>query len=160
MSLNYDLSKDHIINSSAVSQTIEVITVDSILKDASKYRFSLNNLKSTWDMKTKTSFIEAIIVGIPVLYFHFNVSNYLQWEIIDGTQRLITLKEFIKDNAFTFSNDCIVKSLRGSSFKDLSCSHRRLLMEKPVTMHEHVCDDAPLYKELLYKAVGNKKPPF
>lgn len=159
MSSEIDLSKEHSITTSAVSEIIEVIAVQSLFTSILNYKLSIDNLESTWDIQTKASFIEAIITGMPVLYFHFNVSNPCKWRIIDGTQRIIALKEFVIDNAFTFNSNCIVKSLRGLSFKDLSNRQKRNLMEKPLTMHEHECDAAPLYKDLLYKVLGHKKSP-
>jgi len=54
-----------------------------------------------WDVRTKSRFIESMMLKFPIppLYFNITYKDERQtlpyWEVIDGLQRLSTLKEFI-----------------------------------------------------------------
>lgn len=54
-----------------------------------------------WDIRTKSRFIESMILKFPIPPIYFNViyldkeQKFPHWEVIDGLQRLSTIKEFV-----------------------------------------------------------------
>ena len=50
-----------------------------------------------WNRTKMSRLIESIILRLPLPIFYFDVSNNNKWVVIDGLQRLSTLKKFIVD---------------------------------------------------------------
>ena len=53
--------------------------------------------RSLWDAVTKSQFIESLMLRIPIPPLYFDGTDDDNWLVIDGLQRLSTLKEFIID---------------------------------------------------------------
>lgn len=47
-----------------------------------------------WDDKNQSWFIETVILGLPIPPFVFNAVSETDWQVVDGYQRLATLKRF------------------------------------------------------------------
>jgi len=82
-----------------------------------------------WTSIQKSTFIESIILNIPLPPIYLNLNNKGEYIIVDGLQRTTTLKEFLaleKDinkengNGFELSNLKLLKQLNGKKFRDLS----------------------------------------
>ena len=82
-----------------------------------------------WDSSQKSTFIESIILNIPLPSIYLNLNNKGEYIIVDGLQRTTTLKEFLaleKDinkesgNGFELSDLKLLKQLNGKKFRDLS----------------------------------------
>jgi hypothetical protein len=48
-----------------------------------------------WDQVKQSRFIESILIRIPIPAFYFAEVDYDKWQVIDGLQRITTLKNFI-----------------------------------------------------------------
>lgn len=48
-----------------------------------------------WDATKKSRLIESILLGLPLPSFYFNVEANKKWSVIDGLQRLCSIKDFI-----------------------------------------------------------------
>jgi hypothetical protein len=57
-----------------------------------------------WDNIRKSALIESILLGIPIPVFYFAESKTGQYHVVDGLQRLSTIKQF-------FNNDFALKKL-------------------------------------------------
>ena len=85
-----------------------------------------------WDEPRKWRFIESIIMGLPIpfLFFYENAeSGFL--EIVDGSQRLRTLKEFIYDKLKLDESDRL-PTLNGFTFHDLPEARQRKILNKSI----------------------------
>ena len=49
----------------------------------------------TWEQERKSRFIESVIMGLPIPFLFFWEMEEGQLEIVDGSQRLRTVEEFI-----------------------------------------------------------------
>jgi len=50
-----------------------------------------------WDATKKSRLIESILLGLPLPSFYFNAEVNKKWSVIDGLQRLCSIKDFIFD---------------------------------------------------------------
>ena len=50
-----------------------------------------------WDQRTKSRFIESVMIGLPIPFLFLWQDEEGKFEIVDGSQRLRTLTEFIDD---------------------------------------------------------------
>lgn len=80
--------------------------------------------KYTWCDTNKNSFIESILLGIPVPTMFFADTYTGRHEIIDGAQRIQTLEEFIF-GGLQLSNLKILTKLNGFKFSDLPEYYQR-----------------------------------
>ena len=53
-----------------------------------------------WSRKAKTRLIESLLIKLPLPAFYFDTTDDNQWVVIDGLQRLTTIKEYVVDNAW------------------------------------------------------------
>lgn len=78
----------------------------------------------TWQDKQKTRFIESILIGLPIPFVFFWQDDNGKFEIVDGSQRIRTLKEFL-ENEHKLGDLEILKELKGFRFRDLLDSRQR-----------------------------------
>lgn len=88
--------------------------------------------KYTWPEKNKARFIESILLGFPVPFFFLweNPSSG-NLEIVDGVQRLSTLREFI-DGDLRLEQLDNLESLSECTFSDLALSRQKKLLNRPL----------------------------
>ena len=118
---------------SKIDIKMDKITIDSIIKrivnDELEFDSSFQRKSGLWNIKQKSQLIESIILRIPLPAFYFDASNDDKWQIIDGLQRIGTLKEFVVDNSFSLKGLEFLVDLDGSYFKELPRSLQRRIEE-------------------------------
>ncbi len=97
-----------------------------------------------WKLPRKSRFIESLIMGLPIpfLFFWTNPEGFL--EIVDGSQRLRTIKEYIRDD-LQLSNLEEIPSLSRTRFLDLSPSRQRKINNisiRGIVLNEHADEQA------------------
>jgi hypothetical protein len=106
-----------------------------------------------WDDKTKSRFIESLLMGLPIPYiFTSDVENEDESlngriEVIDGSQRLRTLHQFIKED-FLLSDLTVLNKLNGCSFNDLLPSRKRRFLRHPIRVIELISTKEEVRREL------------
>ena len=73
-----------------------------------------------WDHIQRSRFLESIILNIPLPIFYVSADKDGNWDIIDGSQRLATLKEFILDKSCNFKGLEYYQNYNGKTIDDLS----------------------------------------
>lgn len=80
----------------------------------------------TWDAKRKSKFIESVLIGLPIpfLFLAETDDDEGRLEIVDGSQRIRTLSEFVSD--FLVLNDLEkLPALNGFTFSHLPLARQR-----------------------------------
>ncbi|URD59895.1 DUF262 domain-containing protein [Sphingomonas sp. KRR8] len=98
----------------------------------------------TWEPKRKSRFIESLIMGLPVPFLFFWEMENGRLEIVDGSQRLRTLHEYIVGGLELGELDEL-PSLQGTRFADLSTSRQRKIKNRSIrgiVLNEHADDQA------------------
>lgn len=88
-----------------------------------------------WDIVQKSRFIESILLRIPVQSMYFDMSNYNKTIILDGYQRLLTIKSFVVDQEFSLEGLEYLKDLEGCTFKSLPRNLSRRVEETKIVCH-------------------------
>lgn len=90
-----------------------------------------------WDEDRQSKFIESVMLDLPIPYiFVADISeseDLARLEIIDGTQRIRTLTNFIS-NKLELRNLEKLKTLNGFTFKDLPASRQRRFKRTTIRM--------------------------
>lgn len=91
-----------------------------------------------WSRKQMSRLIESILLKLPLPVFYFDVANPDKWIVVDGLQRLSTLKRFIVDNdgkSFKLTNLEFL-DLNGKTYHDLDRSLKRIINETQVITYQ------------------------
>ena len=80
-----------------------------------------------WTNKQMSRLIESILLKLPLPVFYFDVSDPEKWIIVDGLQRLSTIKKFFVDKKLILNHLEFLTDLNGSSYNDLDRSFQRVI---------------------------------
>ena len=105
-------------------------TVETILNQLKKGNIELNpkyQRRNVWDLAKKSKLIESLIIGLPVPEVILAESKEKKgsYIVIDGKQRLLTIRQFCADETddvfknFKLRKLTILKDLNGINFKDI-----------------------------------------
>jgi hypothetical protein len=88
--------------------------------------------KYTWENKRKSRFIESILMGLPVPFlFFWENPDTGQLEVVDGSQRLRTLEEFVLGD-FSLGELEELSLLTGFRFRDFPLSRQRKIRNRSI----------------------------
>lgn len=81
--------------------TQKVLTIDLLVKRLQNSRIDLytefQREGNLWEEGDQSRLIESLLVRIPLPAFYFDGTDDNRWKVVDGLQRLYTLKNFIVD---------------------------------------------------------------
>ncbi len=100
----------------------------------------------TWEDRRKSRFIESLIMGLPIPFIFFWEMPDGKLEIVDGSQRLRTIEEFIY-GGFQLGDLDPLTHLSGFRFSDLPESRQRKIKNRSVrgiVLNEHADEAARL----------------
>jgi hypothetical protein len=89
-----------------------------------------------WPNSKQTRLIESILLGIPLPAFYFNQDKFGAFQVIDGVQRLTTIKQFMSDQLVLESRHLeYLSDLDGKSYTTLDAVTRRRLGATQIVAH-------------------------
>lgn len=127
-----------------VKITTTPITVSSIVNRLSHDEIDLQpdfqRKGGLWDKKKMSRLIESILLKMPLPIFYFDVSDPDRWLVVDGLQRLSTIKRFIveKDNKRQLKLDHMefLTHLNGKTYDDLDRPFQRIIEETQLVTYQ------------------------
>ena len=88
---------------SKISITMKPMTLDALIKriqnEEIEFDTSFQRKAGLWSKRQKSQLLESIFLRIPLPAFYFDATDEDEWLIIDGLQRVSTLKEFVVDKS-------------------------------------------------------------
>jgi Protein of unknown function DUF262 len=88
-----------------------------------------------WNPRTKSRLIESILIRIPLPAFYMDATDEDKWVVIDGLQRLTTLKMFVNDKSLQLSELEFLTHLENKTFDELPRNLQRRIIETQVTVY-------------------------
>lgn len=120
-------------NPSKIDIIMKPITLDSIVKRIKNKEINMKTAfqrkSGLWDKIKKSQLIESLLLKIPLPAFYFDESREDDWLIIDGLQRITTLKEFMVDKTLALEGLEFFSDLNGCKFDDLPRAFTRRMEE-------------------------------
>ena len=98
----------------------------------------------TWEDERKSRFIESVVMGLPIPFLFFWEMPDGKLEVVDGSQRLRTIHEFV-DGEFKLGKLDVLDQLSGFTFKELPDSRQRKIKNRSIrgiVLNEHADKDA------------------
>lgn len=91
-----------------------------------------------WDKSKMSRLIESILLKLPLPIFYFDVSNPDKWIVVDGLQRLSSIKKFMVDveKRLKLHNLEFLHELDGKSYDDLERGLKRILDETQINTYQ------------------------
>lgn len=118
---------------SKIDIKMDKITIASIIRrienDELEFDSSFQRKAGLWNKKQKSQLIESIFLKIPLPAFYFDASDDDRWQIIDGLQRIGTIKEYVVDQSFALTGMEFLKDLNGCKFDQLPRALQRRIEE-------------------------------
>lgn len=89
-----------------------------------------------WDRKKMSRLIESLLLKLPLPVFYFDVSNPDKWIVVDGLQRLSTLKRFVIEKNLRLYNLEFLKELNNKNYEELDRSFKRVIDETQIVTYQ------------------------
>jgi len=88
-----------------------------------------------WNEGAQSRLIESILIRIPLPAFYIDATNDDKWLVVDGLQRLTTLKRFIIDKSLKLTELEFLTNFQGKRYNDLPRPYQRRIIETQVTVY-------------------------
>lgn len=87
-----------------------------------------------WNQGQMSRLIESILIRFPLPAFYFDASNDDKWLVVDGLQRLSSIKKYVISKNLKLSNLEYLQDVNGKGFDDLPRAYQRRIDECSITM--------------------------
>lgn len=119
--------------------TMKPLTLDALLKriknEEIEFDTSFQRKAGLWSKRQKSQLMESIFLKIPLPAFYFDATDEDQWLIIDGLQRVSTLKEFVVDKKLKLQDMEFFQQLEGCTYDDLPRLFKRRIDETVINVY-------------------------
>lgn len=88
-----------------------------------------------WKDEAQSRLIESMLIRIPLPAFYMDATNDEKWLVVDGLQRLTTLKRFMLDKDLRLRGLEFLTHLNGKSYDELPRNYQRRIAETQVTVY-------------------------
>lgn len=126
-------------NPSLIKVVIRPYSVGQIISDLRDgvidFETEFQRLPGLWDIQKKSRFIESLLLNLPIPAFYFNENVENNWEVVDGLQRVSTLKQYVIENGFKLKNLEFLNEYNGYKFQDLPITLQKRITRFPVTLN-------------------------
>ena len=116
----------------------KLVTIDIIKKRLENNEIDLNpdfqRHGGIWSDQQKSWLIESLLIRIPLPTFYFDATNEDRWVVIDGLQRLTTLKQFLLEG-FQLRRMQYLSVYDGYSFSGLPRHLQRRIEETQISIN-------------------------
>ncbi|WP_019864239.1 DUF262 domain-containing protein [Methylovulum miyakonense] len=114
-------------------------SIDSVIKRIEHKEIELNpdfqRKGGIWQIKEKSRLIESLLLNIPLPVFYVAADKDDNWIVVDGLQRLTTLKEYIQDKTLILKNLEFLTQFEGLKFEALPRNMQRRILETEPVFH-------------------------
>ena len=122
-----------------IQVSIQQLTLDSVVKRIKHEEINLSTpfqrSAGLWKVQQQSRLIESILIRFPLPAFYFDGSDDNCWLVVDGLQRLSTLRYFILDKTLRLTGLEYLKMFENCTFDELPRSMQRALEESQITAY-------------------------
>jgi len=120
--------------------TNAVISLSSLINRLEFEEIDLNpdfqRHANLWNQTSMSRLIESILLKLPLPIFYFDVSNPEKWIVVDGLQRLSTIKQFVVDKKLCLKNLEFLTDLEGKNYDKLERAYKRVIDETQIITYQ------------------------
>lgn len=114
--------------------------------------------KNLWSPEKKSQLIESILLGLPLPSFYFYVDESIKkWVVIDGLQRLCSLKSFMVDGDLSLHGlEFLDITKYGKPFEEFSYFDQLAMKMHPVTLNVLTGNTSAEARYIIFQRVNSK----
>lgn len=136
---NNEVIIDVPFNPNDIKVTTQPLTLGDLVDRLEHEEICLNSdfqrMPNLWDDKKKSRLIESVLLRLPIPTFYFDGRDDNRWEVIDGLQRISTLKSFMIDKTLILKDLEFLKEYDGYSYEKLPRELQRRIKTFPITVY-------------------------
>ena len=126
-------------NPSDIDIVVEPKSLDALIERLKYDELDMNTdfqrHADLWDNGKMSRLIESILIRFPLPAFYFDASDEQKWLIVDGLQRLSSIRKFVIDKKLKLTGLEFLTELNGRKYDDLHRTYQRRINEYPVTVY-------------------------
>lgn len=97
-----------------------------------------------WDLTKQSRLIESILIRIPLPAFYIDATDRVSWNVVDGLQRLTTMNNYCRNQAFKLSGLQFLTELEGVGFDDLPPQYKILIEDDTQLLFYNLMPGTPV----------------
>lgn len=97
-----------------------------------------------WDEVRQSRLIESILIRIPLPAFYLDATDQINWNVVDGLQRLTTLYNYCRKESFALRGLQFLSELEGCRFSDLPAKFRVLIEDDTQLLFYNLMPGTPI----------------
>jgi len=114
------------------------VSLDIIIKRIREKEINLApdfQRNEVWKNPAKSRLMESLLIRIPLPAFYMDATDEDHWLVVDGLQRLSTLREFVIDKTLVLEDVEFLKQFEGKGYDALPRNFQRRIDETQVTVY-------------------------
>jgi len=126
-------------NPTDIKVTTQPLTLGDLIERLAYGEIQLHSdfqrLPNLWNDTKKSRLIETVLLRLPIPTFYFDGKNDNKWEVIDGLQRISTLRSFVIQKTLVLENLEFLKEYNGGTYDSLPRELQRRIKTFPITVY-------------------------